>query len=123
VGDRWFAFPPCTPEGYNPETACLALVFVEPGGPRVEWNRELGSFEMTESEVVNEWIRKGEARGKLTERRQTLLEALTLRFPGAVPEEVVRLINEQESQPLLEVWFRAALRAYTFEQFLDVLKQ
>jgi hypothetical protein len=40
-----------------------------------------------------------------------------------LPDEVVRLINEQESQPLLEDWFRAALRAYTFEQFLDVLKQ
>jgi hypothetical protein len=48
---------------------------------------------------------------------------LTLRFPGSVPDEIVRLINEQESLPLLDDWFRAAVRAYSFEQFLDVLKR
>ena len=78
---------------------------------------------MTESQVVNEWISQGEARGRLSASRQKLLEALTLRFPGSVPDEVIKLIKEQESLLLLDEWFRAAVRVYTFEQFMDVLKK
>ncbi len=103
--------------------AGVALIFAELVGRRVEWKRGLEGFEMTESQVVNEWMSQGAAKGQLMERRRNLLEFLTLRFPGSVPDEVRRLINEQESLPLLDDWFRAAVRAYTFEQFLDVLKR
>lgn len=78
---------------------------------------------MTESRVVNEWISQGEARGMLTDRRQMVLMLLNDRFPGLVPDEVTRLINEQDSLDLLEHWFRAATKAYTFEHFLAVLKE
>lgn len=78
---------------------------------------------MTESQVVNEWISQGEAKGKLLKQLQSLLEASSVRFPGAMPDDVARLINEQENMTLLDDWFRAALRAYTFEQFIDVLKR
>jgi hypothetical protein len=101
----------------------IALVFAELAGRGLEWKRGLENFEMTESQVVNEWINRGEARGKLTERRQTLLELLEIRFPGAVPNEVVQLIQQQESLELLHDWFTAAARAYSFEQFLAVLKR
>jgi hypothetical protein len=40
-----------------------------------------------------------------------------------VTDEIVRLVNGQDSLPLLNDWFRAALRADTFEQFLGVLKK
>jgi hypothetical protein len=103
--------------------AGIARVFAELVGRRIEWNRGLEGFEMTESQVVNEWISQGEAKGMLIKQRQNLLEALSLRFPGSTPDDVVRLINEQESLTLLDDWFRAALRAYTFEQFMDVLKR
>ncbi len=98
-------------------------MFAELVGRRVEWNRGLEGFEMTESQVVNDWISQGEAKGKLTERRQKLLEALSLRFPSSTLDDVVRIINEQESLTLLDDWFRAALRADTFEQFMAVLKR
>jgi hypothetical protein len=78
---------------------------------------------MTESQVVNEWISQGEAKGKLAERRQKLLKLLSKRFPGAVPDDVIRLINKQESLDLLDHWFDAAAEAYTFQQFADVVKQ
>ena len=78
---------------------------------------------MTESQVVNEWIRQGEAKGKLETQRQNLLKLLNKRFPGLVPDEVVRLVNEQESLDLLGDWFDAAAGAYTFQQFMDVLKR
>jgi hypothetical protein len=77
---------------------------------------------MTESQVVNEWISQGEARGKLANQRQNLVEILEARFPGAVPNDVVRLIPGQESMEVLHDWFKAAVRAYSFEQFLAVLK-
>ncbi len=103
--------------------AGITRVFAELVGRRIEWNRGLEGFDMTESQVVNEWISQGEAKGMLIKQRQNLLEALSLRFPGSTPDDVVRLINEQESLTLLDDWFRAALRAYTFEQFMDVLKR
>ncbi len=78
---------------------------------------------MTESQVVNEWISQGEAKGQLTQCRQKLLRLLAKRFPGAVPDDVVRLVNEQESLDILDHWFDAAAEAYAFQQFMDVLKR
>lgn len=101
----------------------IALVFSELSRRRVEWGHGLEGFEMTESEVVNGWIRRGMAEGVLEGRRRTLLQILNRRFPGAVPAEVTRLISEQESMDLLSHWTDAAVDAYTFQQFLDVLKQ
>jgi hypothetical protein len=93
-------------------------------GRRAEWQRGVEGFEMTESQVVNEWISQGDAQATLRERRQLLLEALEGRFPGAVPKDVVQLIQQQDSLELLHDWFKVAVRASTtFEQFLDVLKK
>lgn len=78
---------------------------------------------MTESQVVNEWIRQGEAKGGLHRQRQNLLELLEGRFPGAVPNDVMQLIQQQESLELLHDWFKAAVRSSTFEQFLEVVKK
>lgn len=103
--------------------AGIALVLAGLVGRRVEWDRGLEGFEMTESQVVNEWIGRGATKGALLNQRKNLLEALALRLPGATPDEVVRLINEQDNMELLNDWLRAALRAYTFEQFMDVLKR
>jgi hypothetical protein len=68
-------------------------------------------------------LASGSARGKLAERRQNLLKLLAKRFPGAVPDDVVRLVNEQESLDVLGHWFDDAAEAYTFQQFMDVLKR
>jgi hypothetical protein len=99
--------------------AGIALVFAELVGRGAEWRRGLEGFEMTESQVVNEWI----SQGMLKDRRQLLLEALEGRFPGAAPSDVVRLIQQQDSLDVLHDWFKAAIRVSTFEQFLDVLKK
>jgi hypothetical protein len=101
----------------------IALVFAGLAGRLPAWKRVLEGIEMTESEVVNEWISQGEVRGKLAIRRQDLLETLQERFPNEVPEEVLRLIKAQESLELLHHWFRAAIRADTFDKFLDILKR
>ncbi len=101
----------------------IALVFAELVGRRVMWERGLEGFEMTESQVVNKWIGQGEAKGELRDRRQMLLLLLSKRFPGAVPAEVTRLIDEQEGMEILRDWFVAAAEALTFQDFMDVLKR
>ncbi len=78
---------------------------------------------MTESQVVNEWISQSEAKGSLSTQRRNVLQLLSKRFPGAVPEELTRLVNEQESLEILRVWFDAAAEAYTFQQFFNVVKR
>lgn len=103
--------------------AGIALVFAELMGRRVEWNRGLEGFEMTESQVVNDWISQGEAKGKLANQRQNLIDLLEGRFPGAVPNDVVQVIQRQESLDVLHDWFKAAVRAFSFDQFLAVLKK
>src|ERR1700722_15526764 len=80
-------------------------------------------FQMTESKVVNEWMSQGEAKGRLENQRQNVLKLLEKQFPGSVPDNGTRLINEQKSLELLEHWFDVAAGAYTFEQFLDVVKR
>ena len=100
----------------------VALVFAELSGRFLAWERGLEGWEMTESQVVNRWIGQGEAKGKLLMARQALLEALELRFPGAVPSDVTKLIDQQTDLELLRTWFRGALRVYSFDHFMDVLK-
>jgi hypothetical protein len=68
---------------------------------------------MTESQVVNEWISQGEAKATFRERRQSLVEALEGRSPGAVPSDGVQLIQQQDSLELLHDWFRVAVRTST----------
>jgi hypothetical protein len=103
--------------------ASISLVFAELAGCRPEWMRGLEGFEMTESQVVKEWVSKGEAKGRLENQRKNLLELLEGKFPGAVPNEVVQLIQQQDSFELLSHWFKAAVHADTFEQLLEVLKK
>lgn len=103
--------------------AGIALVFAELVGRRPAWVRGLEGFEMTESQVVNEWIGQGMVKGELAASRRNLLELLNGRFPGAVPPDVTRLIQQQDSLELLNDWFRAAVRAFSFDQFLEVLKR
>jgi hypothetical protein len=114
---------PQYPDGLCGALVAIALVFAELAGRVPAWKRGLEGWDMTESQVVNEWTRQAESRAKLVERRLALLELLEGRFPGVVPPEVVKLINEQESLELLDDWFRAALRAFSFEQFLAVLRR
>jgi hypothetical protein len=101
------------------DMAGVALVFAELIDRRPLWARNLEGFDVTESVVVNEWM----AAGRVSERRENLLIVLDGRFPGAVPDEVRRLIETQESMPMLHDWLRAASRANSFADFLAVLKR
>ena len=99
------------------------MVFAELAGRVPEWRRGLEGFEMTESMIVNEWIRQGEVKGELAQGRQKLLRLVERRFPGVVPKEVVRVITQQDSLALLDVWFDEAITANSIDEFTAVLRQ
>jgi hypothetical protein len=99
--------------------ASIATVFAELVGNAIVWKRALEGFDMTESQVVNEWVAQAEIR----KQRQLLLRLLNKRFPGEIPSDVTKLLNEQESSELLNYWFDAAASATTFAEFMAVLKQ
>lgn len=99
--------------------AAIALVFAELAGHGLAWKQGLEGFEMTESQVVNEWI----SQGKLEERRQNLLRLLKGKFPGLVSEEVSQVILHQESLELLADWFDAAITAISMSEFVQGFRQ
>jgi hypothetical protein len=105
------------------DLAGISLVFGELAGRFLVWQRLLGGWTMTESAVVNSWIEQGDNRGNLRATRRHLLELLDIKFPGAAPDEVRQLIEEQDTQSLLDDWFRALARAATYEDFLAVLRR
>ena len=78
---------------------------------------------MTESQVVNEWIRQGEMRGRLTVFRQDLPMLLQERFPAETTPEIIQFINQEENLLLLHEWFHSALRVSTFAEFLAVFRR
>jgi len=78
-----------------------------------------GVYDMTESPFVNSFIDKG----KLEERRKSLLELLDGRFPGSVTNEVRQMIQFQDSYGILSDWFRATIRINSFEEFMSLVKQ
>jgi hypothetical protein len=103
--------------------AGISLVFADLAGHGLAWKQELEGWQMTESKVVNEWISQGVAKTRVEERRMFLIELLEMRFPAMVPAEIFDLIGKQDSPDLLHDWFRAAGKATTFEQLLNVLKR
>jgi len=100
----------------------VALVFAELAGRLPAWKRCLEGFEMTESQVANEWISRGETKGMLKKGREDLIQLLKRRFPGMVSDDIVKVINEQESLDLLNDWFTAAIDVGSIEGFLAVLR-
>jgi hypothetical protein len=99
--------------------ASIALIFAELAGCRLAWKRGLEGLDMTESIVVNEWIEAGEVKAS----RLKLIDVLEVRFPSALNRELRQTILEQDTLSLLNDWFRAALRAATYDDFLAVLRQ
>lgn len=78
---------------------------------------------MIESQLVQEWTADARREAELATGRDYLLRMLKARFPGPLPEEVIELINHQESGEVLSDWFDAALRVASLEEFQAVLRR
>jgi hypothetical protein len=99
------------------------MVVAELAGRVPEWQRGLEGFEMTESMIVNGWIRQGEVKGELAQARRKLLRLVDRKFAGLVSPEVTRVLSEQESLEVLDLWFDEAIVAKTVEDFTAVLRR
>ncbi len=78
---------------------------------------------MTESQVVNEWLKEACEQNSLEKGREYLLRVLRRRFPTVLTDDVRKAINEQPSLELLDDWFEAALSAFSAEDFLATLRR
>lgn len=101
------------------DLAKVATVFAELAGRRIIWKRTLEEFDVTESQVMNEWIEQAELR----KEQQLLQRLLHKRFPGAVAADITKLVSEQADPRTLNDWFDAAASAATYDEFLAVLKR
>jgi hypothetical protein len=101
----------------------IALVFAELAGRLIVWSDAIKEWNMIESQLVWEWTADARRESELATRREDLLLTLRARFRDPLPEEVVVLINRQDSHELLRDWFSAALRTSTLEEFITVLKR
>ena len=78
---------------------------------------------MIESQLVQEWTADARRETELATRRDVLLEILKERFTEPLSEEIVGLIDHQESVEVLRDWFRAALHVPSLEEFIAVLRR
>ena len=100
----------------------IVLVFADLVGRRAAWKSGLEGFDMTESQVVNEWIAEAEEKRDLEVTRRLLLRLLHKRFPEQVPPEVVETINTQPSLTMLEDWFDQAQAVASLADFIRILR-
>jgi len=105
------------------ELLAVAMVFAELAGRYLTWERVMKETEIwTESEVVNNWLRRGRAEGELKAKRDGLARLLRNRFPDAVSGDAVRMVQQQQSLSLLEGWFDIASTVGSFDEFLAALR-
>src|SRR6185437_13164258 len=82
----------------------IALVFAELAGRLIVWSNAMKEWNMIESQLVWEWTADARREAEVATRREDLLLAIKERFPEPIPEEIVSLINQQESVELLRDW-------------------
>ncbi len=112
------------------EYAGLALIFAELADRRAIWAEALKEWNMRESVIANEWKNEGRVEGRvegrregrIESRREDLLNVLQARFPGELPEDVVRVVATQENADSLSRWLVAAATAANIEQFRSQLR-
>jgi len=83
----------------------------------------MNGVELTESQIVNEWILTRAVKITLDERRRSLLNIIDIRFPGQLQADYRSMIEQQESLAVLDDWFRSAAQAQSFEQVIAVLRR
>jgi len=101
----------------------VALVFAELIGDAIVWENQLKGDEMTNSPMVNGWLRASREEAELRLARAVLLDLLKARFEIAIPEDVVSAIESQPSLAMLRSWIQKAGTLPSMEAFIQVLRQ
>jgi hypothetical protein len=77
---------------------------------------------MTESKVVNSWIKEAVDKTRLEDVRIYFVQLLDKRFPNELTPEVTKTINSQPSQMVPEGWFKHACRVEVLADFVKLLR-
>jgi hypothetical protein len=121
---RWKELAAALPERRDRGSlARVALVFAELAGCLPAWKQGLEGWDMTESQVVKEWMEEARREERLRTRRADLIRVLRARFANSVGQEVLDLITAQDSDEILQEWLDAASSSGTWDDFLAVLRR
>ncbi|MBY0232942.1 MAG: hypothetical protein K2W96_26970, partial [Gemmataceae bacterium] len=102
----------------------VALTMSQLALNRPTWARGLKEESiMGESLIFNQMRKVIAEQERVTAKRKWLADLLEGRFPGQTPEEIKRLIREQESEQMLDLWFATLTRAGTYGEFDAVVRQ
>jgi hypothetical protein len=96
----------------------LALIFADLVGRLAEWRQALEGWNMTESQVVLEWLRAGEVAAK----RADVLRLLQLRFAIPVPADITEQVKAASDLNQLSHWFDTAAQAPSLDAFRAAMK-
>jgi len=87
------------------------------------WENQLKGDEMTNSPMVNGWLRASREEAELRLAREMLIDLLQIRFEIAIPSDVITAIEAQPALSMLKVWHRKAIIVPSMEAFIQVLRQ
>jgi hypothetical protein len=77
---------------------------------------------MKESQYIKGWLSEGESKGVVEARRADLLKVLRAKMAEPVPDEVRLAVEGTNDPDTLDRWLDAALRAGTWTEFRDAMK-
>jgi hypothetical protein len=95
----------------------LALVFAEAADRRSVWEKAPEGWNVTDSQVVLEWMARGRVEGLLQGQANSLLQVLARRFPPGAPAQMESTIRATADVQRLQAWLDAALAADSLEAF------
>jgi hypothetical protein len=108
---------------WSGDLATTELQFSELSGCRIAWDRLLEGRNVVDSILHRRAVQQGRDLERVASTRDHLLFLVREKFREGMPEEFVKLIQEQESYEMLDTWYRAAVTSPTVEAFLAVLRQ
>lgn len=125
VTDRWRRLASAEPDARTRANyAVLARVFAGKARRKAVWTKALEGWNVTESSVVNEWIKQGLVKGRAEGRAEgerraaaaALLTVLRARFKP-VPAALTAAIRAAADLDQLQEWMTAAATAPTLADF------
>ncbi len=110
---QWLTLASAEPDARRRgDYGALTLLFAGAVGNQAAWTQALMGWNMIQSQIVNEWMGKGE----IKREAKAVLRLLRLRFQS-LPAEVENGINATTDLATLEQWFDLAYSALTLEAF------